>query len=395
MTFLQPFLLWGALAVIAPIIIHFWHQKRGKPLAWAATQWLIEKNQQQQRGLKLDNIPLLIVRCLLLVLLAILLSQPILNSLKNKAAIQPVHLIQPNALVTAEFRFELEEAAKRGEKLYWINDSAEPVGQSDQLPAQPTFTPLLLQTAIDKLRQEDAELHLYLVNNEELATLPAIYVPGRFRLHTVIDSVNKSRNWLVMKGNQKLFVNRAGRLANSAVPDPAVRFQPEPAHSGPLRVLLDYRNPQEGQTVTAALDALADVYGLAFSIDRKPTNAVYDWVLTDRAVANPQPQTLYIVSGMMGYSTAPNVVYAEQPFTPKTDERVATGQLPEWLGEQLIRHYGLETNSLPLNRRALKTLFVTANRPDRQPQTLVHNLLVLLFVVLLIVERWLALTKNA
>src|SRR5678815_3909118 len=78
LTMNEPYKLWGALAVAIPIAIHFWHRKQGKLLPWAATGWLEEKQQQQSRGLRLDDRWLLLVRCLLVVLLAILLAQPIL-----------------------------------------------------------------------------------------------------------------------------------------------------------------------------------------------------------------------------------------------------------------------------------------------------------------------------
>ncbi|MCK8493853.1 BatA domain-containing protein [Spirosoma sp. RP8] len=396
MAFLEPFLLWGALAVLSPIIIHFWHQKKGKPLAWAATQWLVEKNQQQQRGLKLENIVLLILRCLLLLVLVALLSQLVLNNLKSKADNQPIHLIQPNALLSSNYRFELEEARKRGEKLYWMDENTEPVDGLTELPAKPNFSPLLLQAAIDKRRHDEAEVHLYLLNTDGLATVPAVYVPARFRLHTITDSSQKPRAYLATKGGQKLFVNQAGRLTTSAVLDPTLKFQSAPAHTGPLRVLVQYSNQREQRTVEAALNALAEVYDLDLSIDHTPTRATpYDWVLTDRINQNPTPQTLYIVSGKSAASAAPNVRFHAYAFTPQTDERVASGQLPEWLGERLIEHYGLRVSSEPLSQQELKSLFVVASRSDRKPQTLVHNVLVLLFVVLLIAERWIALTKNA
>ncbi|UFH51893.1 BatA domain-containing protein [Spirosoma sp. KNUC1025] len=113
MQFIEPVLLWGALAVAIPVAIHFWHQKRGKLLPWAATQWLTESQQQQSRGLRLDNILLLIIRCLLLILLAILLAQPILNWFAKPPIIQKVHLVQPSASVANNFRFELTEAQKK------------------------------------------------------------------------------------------------------------------------------------------------------------------------------------------------------------------------------------------------------------------------------------------
>ncbi|GAB3883080.1 BatA domain-containing protein [Spirosoma agri] len=395
MTFVEPYLLWGALAVMIPIIIHFWHQKKGKPLAWAATQWLVEKDQQQQRGLKLDNLLLLVLRCLLLVVLAFLLSQPVLT-LKTKADHQAIHLIQPSALVTTNFRFELEEAAKRGEKLYWINEMAASVEKPGELPDKQTFTPLLLQSAIDKLRQENTELHLYVLNNEALATVPSIYVPSQYHVHALADSTRKPRAYLATKGNKRLFINQAGRLTSGEGPDPAIVFQSAAAHSGRLTVLLDYRTKREQQTVEAALKALSDVYDLDLVIDHnKIASTTYDWVLTDQEPAKPAGQTLYIVSGKSGYPVVPNVLYYPYSFTPQTDERVANGQLPEWLGEQLIQHYGLQASSLPLSQQELNALFVVSSRSDHKPQTVVHNAILLLFVVLLIAERWIALTKNA
>lgn len=385
MTFIEPFLLWGALAVLIPIAIHFWHQKRGNPLPWAATQWLTERNQQQSRGLRLDNVLLLLLRCLLLVLLAILLAQPLRNWLKKETAIQRIHLVQPNALVLADFRFELTDARRKGEQ----------VVVTDKL-----INPLTLQTAIHKLPEETTELHLYLVNQQALTDVPAISVPTRFQLHTVIDSTTKPRPYLALPNGKRLFVDASGKLVSTATPDPLLSFQGAPAHSGPIRVRLDYRSPAERQTVRAALKALAEVYSLPLSIDEnKPPTGSYAWVLTDRSIPSQElaqnPKTLFTVSGDSRTPTADNIVFYPEMLSPQTSGLVAGGQLPEWLGDQLIRHFDLIINTVPLSQQALKSLFVTSTKRNRTQQTGIQNALTLLFVVLLILERWMALTKNA
>jgi hypothetical protein len=84
-----------------------------------------------------------------------------------------------------------------------------------------------------------------------------------------------------------------------------------------------------------------------------------------------------------------------ETLSPQTSERVAGGQLPEWLGEQLIRHYGLLTNQEPLSHQALNAQFVPTAKRTTAHQATVQNALLLLIIVILIVERWLALTKNA
>lgn len=392
MIFLQPYLLWGTLAVVIPVVLHFWHQKKGRPLPWAATQWLTEARQQQQRGLQLDNVLLLLLRCLLLIVLAVLLSQPILNHLRPSTPVRTVYLVQPSARLVSSFRFELVEALKRGEELYWIDEGAEPVRDLARLPEPATFDPLVLQTAIDQRRGDGVVLHLYLLNSARLATLPAYSVPPAFRLHTVAEGPAGPRPFLAMNEGRRLFVNETGQLTHS--PTPALRLQSVPVHSGPVRVLLRYRNPVERQTVRAALNALSDVQAIDLTLDETPRPGLaYDWILTDQPDRHPLARTLYIVSGV-GLSTE-NVQFTGHSLTTATDERVANGQLPEWLGEQLVAYFGLAGPAKPLSQRALSALFIPQNRPDAKPQTVVYHVLLLLFIVLLIAERWMALRKNA
>jgi len=207
MQFLSPTYLWSALAVGIPILIHLWHQKRGRVLDWAATQWLLEKHQQQSRGLQLDNIWLLLVRCLLLIVLALLLSQPILRYLGEKPAVEAIHLIEPNPAVVSSYRFELEEAGKRGDKRYWVNTQPEPVDELATPPQKSNFNPLTLQAALHQLGKATTEIHLYLSNRQSLTDWPVLRVPGQFRLHAAVDSARPvAQPYLALAGNRKLYV---------------------------------------------------------------------------------------------------------------------------------------------------------------------------------------------
>jgi len=122
-------------------------------------------------------------------------------------------------------------------------------------------------------------------------------------------------------------------------------------------------------------------------------------VLTDRPLLTPElvrsPKTLYTVSGNSRTPITDNAVFTAETLTPQTSERVANGQLPEWLGEQLVRHYGLAERQFPLSQRALNALFVPTRKTTETQQAGLQNALTLLFVVLLVIERWLSLTKNA
>ncbi len=381
MLFIEPAFLWATLAVAIPIAIHFWHQKQGKPMPWAATRWLTEREQQQSRGLRLDNVWLLLLRCLLLIVLALLLAQPLINWLKPDKPVEKVHLIQPNAAVLTNFRFELEEARQRNERVIEIGA---------------TTNPLALQTAINQLPATETDLHLYLINNPAWADVPVIAVPKRFHLHTATDATQPPKAYLMGRQKKRLYLASNGQLVSTTTLDPSIRFQAKPVHAGPIRTLLQYANATERQIVGAGLTALSEVYGFDFSIDERPqSNLTYDLILTDRVPARLNPQTLYIVSAIAPPPMADNVVVTNETLTPQTSERVAGGQLPEWLGEQLLRHYGLWQNRQPLSQRAMNALFVpTVPVSQTQPTGLQHAL-TLFFVVLLILERWLALTKNA
>jgi hypothetical protein len=400
MEFVEPYLLWGTLAVAIPVVIHFWHQKQGKPLPWAATQWLTEKDQQQSRGLRIDNIPLLLVRCLLLLILALLVSQLLLNKSDQTEAIKTVHLVQPSAFVTDNFRFELDEATRKGEAVYLANNALTPLAsKSDQTATTASFDALQLQTAINELPAETTNLHLYLQNSESLADIPAITVPQRFQLHSVVDSASQPRPYLVVKDGRKLFVNQRGKLTVSnttpGVATPDVKLQSAPVHEGTVHVLTQYASAPERQTVRAGLQALMEVYSLDLVIEEKPTRQSYDWVLTDKLPARLTPKTRYIVSAMEQVPHPANVIYTNERLTPQTSDRVVNGQLPEWLGQQLVQQYKLAPESQPLTKRVLANLFVPSTKRSAHQQASMQPFLLLLFAALLLAERWLALTKNA
>lgn len=401
MDFIKPIYLWSALAIAIPILIHLWHQKKGQVMAWAAMQWLTEKEQQQHRGLQLENVWLLLVRCLLVLLLALLLSQPVLNWLRGRQTTAVIHLVQPNAFLVNSYRFELENALKNGQQVVWATPSADPVENISQLPGQQSYTPVALQAAINTIRQQNAgkhsvELHLYLLNNQLLASIPFVQVPATYKLHTAVDSLNQPVRPYITTRASKLFVNKANTLTNSPTLATDVRFSAEPVRSGRLRVLVTYQNKAEQQAVSAALNALAEVYSLDLAIDLQPTgDKAYDWVLTDQAVDKPLPTTFYVISGTSQIATTRNMYYTQEPLTIQTADRVSGGQLPEWLGELFIQQLGLQPTRLPLTKQQLSTLFVPYTPKEGKEQEQTHRYFVLLFVGLVGLERWLALRKNA
>ena len=74
--FINPALLIGGLAVLAPIIIWLLTRFRYRTIDWAALVFLQRALKKQQRRLRLENLILLLIRCLLILLFAVALARP-------------------------------------------------------------------------------------------------------------------------------------------------------------------------------------------------------------------------------------------------------------------------------------------------------------------------------
>lgn len=393
MEFLQPSLLWGTLAVAIPIAIHFWHQKKGTVISWAATQWLLEKSEQSKRGLRLDQLLLLTLRCLILITLALLLSEPMFRGNAASVPLQKVHLVQPDAFVVDNYRFELDEAQKRGEAIYWLTPSL-PIADEFTPPATEgsTWSAPVLQTSMNKLSRDGVELHLYLKTTRPQAQLPTIQTPVYFKLHTVLDTISRAvRPYRVVKDNQKLYINAANRLRVGTT-DADVSFAAEPSGAGPLRVHLDLKNPDERKTVEAALQAFSEVYSLDINQGEQEKSVIS---ISNVAPASPQPATLYIVTGKSEISAHSNSIYTSEKLTPQTSPMVANGRLPEWLGQQILNHIGLPGDIAPLTQSELSTLFKAMKPTSGESSANTQRIFFSILLVLIGIERVIALTRNA
>ncbi len=80
MTFLNPLMLLGVLGVSVPIAIHLLSRMRPRPMDFGAMQLLRRALVTRSRQVKLEDLLLLLLRCLALVLLALAIARPTLRS---------------------------------------------------------------------------------------------------------------------------------------------------------------------------------------------------------------------------------------------------------------------------------------------------------------------------
>src|SRR3954463_3345337 len=83
MGFLNPLLLFGLAAVLVPIIIHLLNRRKFQKVVWAAMRFIRTSVEKNQRRMRIEDLILLVLRCLLLALLAVALARP---AFKNSGA---------------------------------------------------------------------------------------------------------------------------------------------------------------------------------------------------------------------------------------------------------------------------------------------------------------------
>jgi aerotolerance regulator-like protein/VWA domain-containing protein/CARDB protein len=80
MSFLNPLLLGGLAAIAVPIIIHLLNRRKFHKVVWAAMRFVKASVEQNQRRMRVEDMILLALRCLLVMLLALALARPAILS---------------------------------------------------------------------------------------------------------------------------------------------------------------------------------------------------------------------------------------------------------------------------------------------------------------------------
>ncbi len=80
MSFLNPFMLFGAGAIAVPIIIHLLNRRRFQRVVWAAMRFVKVSTEKNQRRMLVEDMILLAIRCLMLALLALAVARPAMRS---------------------------------------------------------------------------------------------------------------------------------------------------------------------------------------------------------------------------------------------------------------------------------------------------------------------------
>ena len=80
MGFLNPFLLFGILAAVAPLLIHLWSRRQAKTIDFSSLMLLLEAHRRSVSRIQLKNLLILLLRMLIIVFIALALARPLLKN---------------------------------------------------------------------------------------------------------------------------------------------------------------------------------------------------------------------------------------------------------------------------------------------------------------------------
>src|SRR4051794_35286659 len=94
MFFLNPWaMVVGGALVSAPILIHLINRMRFRRIRWAAMEFLLKSQKRNRRRLIIEQLILLALRCLLVLLFAILMARFVGEALGQSSSSSTTHII--------------------------------------------------------------------------------------------------------------------------------------------------------------------------------------------------------------------------------------------------------------------------------------------------------------
>ncbi|KEO75167.1 BatA domain-containing protein [Anditalea andensis] len=389
MGFLLPLLWWGAAAVSIPLLIHLWQKRRGKKIPWAAMRWLMDKEDQPKKGLKPDHLLLLFLRMAIILLVVFFLSQPYLKHNPDNDQRTNWHLVEVNPALVNEFRFELEQALANGEEIFWLNADLAPISSLDEVRH---LEPHNAQALINGLNQVDRlkhKPHLYISPHSMYMDPPFLLTPAKPTIHfSEYAPLTTTGNYLQTGTSSFLHINKEGQLeAATTRPDNKIALD----HSAPITYWIDFKNQQENDNVIAALQAISEIYTISFEASERPTEA--DMYFSYRIPSEVPSNQMIFISGYMDHD-AHNVMISPDPFIKELSDIVASGRLPEYLLDHILRQKNLTISEKQVSRQQIERQFISTPTETIVQSGILNELIIVLLLIIIIAERVLALRKG-
>jgi hypothetical protein len=145
---------------------------------------------------------------------------------------------------------------------------------------------------------------------------------------------------------------------------------------------------EERPFIEAALESISEVYGFEFRETENVDSASV--IFSNRQISNSDPKKLYFHINTLGYSESENQILFPDSWTFEDSEEIRNGQLPELILESYLAFIGVEKNPNPINSNVLSQRFLLKDIKTSNRKAKLNELLLMLFLGTLILERYLA-----
>lgn len=169
---LYPIGLLAAIGILVPVVIHLWNIKKGKTLKIGSIALLGLASNQRSSHLKVADWPLLLLRCFLLILIAIVLAQPLYKSIVKLSEEPGLILLEKQELrrVWKTYKKEMDSLLKQGYEIRDLNVGFSKIEWKDTAttfsrPAAPLLSYFSLIKQLNAEKRPGTKVYLYTDNH--------------------------------------------------------------------------------------------------------------------------------------------------------------------------------------------------------------------------------------
>lgn len=375
-------MLWGLAAIAAPILIHFWNQKQARNVDWAAMKWLVETQKLKAKGFRFEDLLLLILRILAFIILVLIIAKPLIDFLKKNEITQQakIHILAKDKATVNDFRFEINEAIAKKESVYFIDNLDEKLSEINTNFEEKETQLTDLQNIIKEkyINLSKSKIILYVPSHIDFKENPNVYLPKSSEIN--FSNISKKNEAKALATNGYIYVNAENNLIQSSVkPSKKIEDKAE------IKVAIETSDSSDNNNLKAALEAIKEVYGFPFVYDKKNP----ELAIGNGAAKFKNADLIILTNGWQ--STAKNVVTLNE--NPNSGN-VFRAELPSQILEILLTHYQLVSPKSNLSRQQLNGIFKENTITNHEYKTLIDKYLCILFLGIVLIERWISLKNN-
>jgi hypothetical protein len=132
--FVNPIWLAAGIGIIIPVIIHLWNVRKGKVLRIGSTLLMSDATQQNTSSLRLSQWLLLLIRCLMILFLAMLMAGPEWHVNKQQTGKGWVLIDEKDfRMIYSQFKSPIDSLLSKGYELHSVDETLEKINIADSL----------------------------------------------------------------------------------------------------------------------------------------------------------------------------------------------------------------------------------------------------------------------